>query len=190
MRISDWSSDVCSSDLPLTVTLTFGADVSVDRIDVIGSKEAGGFSVDELTLRFFDAGGSLISELVEIPGAVDNDPDYLALDPDVSIDVEELAGGAVSGVRRVDVVFTELERGYPIVGELRVFGDGPILELAPKLEWSVTEYEYEEGEGQGYAVASMPVVADLDQDGIPERSEEHTSELQSLMRISYAVFCL
>src|SRR3546814_6466003 len=26
--------------------------------------------------------------------------------------------------------------------------------------------------------------------GQPERSEEHTSELQSLMRISYAVFCL
>src|SRR3546814_5115413 len=25
---------------------------------------------------------------------------------------------------------------------------------------------------------------------LPERSEEHTSELQSLMRISYAVFCL
>src|SRR3546814_7107103 len=25
---------------------------------------------------------------------------------------------------------------------------------------------------------------------IPNRSEEHTSELQSLMRISYAVFCL
>src|SRR3546814_2551460 len=25
---------------------------------------------------------------------------------------------------------------------------------------------------------------------IPARSEEHTSELQSLMRISYAVFCL
>src|SRR3546814_3812802 len=27
-------------------------------------------------------------------------------------------------------------------------------------------------------------------DDIPPRSEEHTSELQSLMRISYAVFCL
>src|SRR3546814_1539434 len=26
--------------------------------------------------------------------------------------------------------------------------------------------------------------------GAPSRSEEHTSELQSLMRISYAVFCL
>src|SRR3546814_4723325 len=31
----------------------------------------------------------------------------------------------------------------------------------------------------------------LEQGGIPvPRSEEHTSELQSLMRISYAVFCL
>src|SRR3546814_5611528 len=28
------------------------------------------------------------------------------------------------------------------------------------------------------------------EDGDEERSEEHTSELQSLMRISYAVFCL
>src|SRR3546814_1276798 len=26
--------------------------------------------------------------------------------------------------------------------------------------------------------------------GLPDRSEEHTSELQSLMRTSYAVFCL
>src|SRR3546814_7994042 len=31
---------------------------------------------------------------------------------------------------------------------------------------------------------------DRDFNLIPDRSEEHTSELQSLMRISYAVFCL
>src|SRR3546814_8586352 len=31
---------------------------------------------------------------------------------------------------------------------------------------------------------------ELDLAVAPERSEEHTSELQSLMRISYAVFCL
>src|SRR3546814_2420044 len=31
-------------------------------------------------------------------------------------------------------------------------------------------------------------IADLD--ALDQRSEEHTSELQSLMRISYAVFCL
>src|SRR3546814_10427197 len=30
----------------------------------------------------------------------------------------------------------------------------------------------------------------LSEKGVPLRSEEHTSELQSLMRISYAVFCL
>src|SRR3546814_4210051 len=36
------------------------------------------------------------------------------------------------------------------------------------------------------------VVDDVEDDGrtIDARSEEHTSELQSLMRISYAVFCL
>src|SRR3546814_5853978 len=31
------------------------------------------------------------------------------------------------------------------------------------------------------------IVADLDHDCLDKRSEEHTSELQSLMRISYAV---
>src|SRR3546814_7595823 len=30
----------------------------------------------------------------------------------------------------------------------------------------------------------------LNRSGLGKRSEEHTSELQSLMRISYAVFCL
>src|SRR3546814_6052615 len=51
---------------------------------------------------------------------------------------------------------------------------------------------------EGGAPASMPGsptvrVSSLDHDmGITSlpRSEEHTSELQSLMRISYAVFCL
>src|SRR3546814_5506431 len=40
--------------------------------------------------------------------------------------------------------------------------------------------------GPSLAVAPGEVVAVLG----PNRSEEHTSELQSLMRISYAVFCL
>src|SRR3546814_4481787 len=37
---------------------------------------------------------------------------------------------------------------------------------------------------------SMYKVLLLNDDYTPMRSEEHTSELQSLMRISYAVFCL
>src|SRR3546814_3165750 len=40
-------------------------------------------------------------------------------------------------------------------------------------------------------VGDPPDVAQVDLLGSrPPRSEEHTSELQSLMRISYAVFCL
>src|SRR3546814_1870927 len=38
-----------------------------------------------------------------------------------------------------------------------------------------------------FAKIGTPEVAT---DPMPPRSEEHTSELQSLMRISYAVFCL
>src|SRR3546814_1503821 len=33
-------------------------------------------------------------------------------------------------------------------------------------------------------------IIDALRNGLDQRSEEHTSELQSLMRISYAVFCL
>src|SRR3546814_1121905 len=42
-------------------------------------------------------------------------------------------------------------------------------------------------DGSGPAFLEPPVLADYPQ---IDRSEEHTSELQSLMRISYAVFCL
>src|SRR3546814_3947202 len=46
-----------------------------------------------------------------------------------------------------------------------------------------------------FARLSAAAVARSQADGLPQvsaagRSEEHTSELQSLMRISYAVFCL
>src|SRR3546814_1759271 len=40
------------------------------------------------------------------------------------------------------------------------------------------------------AAMVAPVHADGTKIGFVSRSEEHTSELQSLMRISYAVFCL
>src|SRR3546814_1377570 len=37
--------------------------------------------------------------------------------------------------------------------------------------------------------ALLPAESVVEHEGAPARSEEHTSELQSLMRISYAVFC-
>src|SRR3546814_4360192 len=42
-----------------------------------------------------------------------------------------------------------------------------------------------------YCPSHLPAPAHIDPEAaLAERSEEHTSELQSLMRISYAVFCL
>src|SRR3546814_8910230 len=47
---------------------------------------------------------------------------------------------------------------------------------------------------QGFGVGMLGIFVEFafagDLDQLAERSEEHTSELQSLMRISYAVFCL
>src|SRR3546814_6379538 len=42
----------------------------------------------------------------------------------------------------------------------------------------------------GNIEVDQPGTVELAEDRAPGRSEEHTSELQSLMRISYAVFCL
>src|SRR3546814_8999901 len=44
-------------------------------------------------------------------------------------------------------------------------------------------------ENRTFRIGGMVQTASVQRDGLT-RSEEHTSELQSLMRISYAVFCL
>src|SRR3546814_6906943 len=66
-----------------------------------------------------------------------------------------------------------------------------ILDLQP--ENSFVRYAVQEGHTVFLVSWRNPL--DSDTDGIDvttwgDRSEEHTSELQSLMRISYAVFCL
>src|SRR3546814_1278070 len=59
-----------------------------------------------------------------------------------------------------------------------------IVELAPAEEDRLVE----QAVVRQVAVLHREAAADHDEAAI--RSEEHTSELQSLMRISYAVFCL
>src|SRR3546814_6285972 len=45
--------------------------------------------------------------------------------------------------------------------------------------------------GYGFSADGQAILISSDNSGVfNTRSEEHTSELQSLMRISYAVFCL
>src|SRR3546814_3214119 len=62
-----------------------------------------------------------------------------------------------------------------------------------KVEWQgvtmALDYHFEPGSPRDGVTLSVPLFA-LNQIDPDRRSEEHTSELQSLMRISYAVFCL
>src|SRR3546814_4162983 len=116
MRISDWSSDVCSSDLEL---------VLIGTVDLeIVSHVLGGF-------------GHRVDAVLGLHEFVDEAP---------------ADGGVVNGgiarERRVGLAHDERRAAHAF-----------------------------DAAGQHQA-------------GFAGRSEEHTSELQSLMRISYAVFCL
>src|SRR3546814_5499611 len=116
MRISDWSSDVCSSDLPSPI-----AGVELERA------------------RALDRGAVIIAILRD----------------------SRLGAGIDKGPRHRQIQPEALDRNRPPAPPVPRVTILEILELAE--------------EGQDILIA---------------RSEEHTSELQSLMRISYAVFCL
>src|SRR3546814_3641033 len=122
MRISDWSSDVCSSDLPL------GVDFSVH--DAVDHRPAGERKILEQQPRGL---GRLAKRRAD----------------------------GLRGLRHLARVERVLrQRVPPAVEALGQGGDC-------RRDWAA-----QRGEAGG------------------KRSEEHTSELQSLMRISYAVFCL
>src|SRR3546814_10048517 len=82
-----------------------------------------------------------------------------------------------------------------------VAGDGTAWWI-PGGEWNRYEYLYNKTPISSIAQAHTPLTVKLEDgthiafheaalvDYSSMRSEEHTSELQSLMRISYAVFCL
>src|SRR3546814_3888542 len=133
MRISDWSSDVCSSDLQL-------ARVADDVAD----------------------GEDLRRRGLELLG-VHGDEVLLQVQPEAG-DRPQLHGEAVERQQAVAGLdpLARLRRLHPHAGELAA------------LAFQAGDLRHHE----------------LDLPGFGQRSEEHTSELQSLMRISYAVLCL
>src|SRR3546814_4352898 len=142
MRISDWSSDVCSSDL-----LAAGDDrevagkVGIHRMVRVGS---------QATTR-----AELSQELREVYGEI---KEYL-----------ERNGASVAVA---DLMMTVPNRSLRLLddGELREYGLSGTNAVQDDLD--------------------RIILARKCGDEFVKRSEEHTSELQSLMRISYAVFCL
>src|SRR3546814_969802 len=91
--------------------------------------------------------------------------------PEILADM--LGGGGIVGAER--------DPGGAIAGDRR-----GILDAIGRLELRVG-LEAEDAAAAIFAGASEKV---RERRQFLERSEEHTSELQSLMRISYAVFCL
>src|SRR3546814_8624605 len=82
-------------------------------------------------------------------------------------------------------------RGIRLSSELESGDDAALSATVDMLVTSGLLTRYEAGSETVYSIdpAKHPM-ASYYRNIIAHRSEEHTSELQSLMRISYAVFCL
>src|SRR3546814_8989269 len=81
--------------------------------------------------------------------------------------------------------FVEVER----IGVAQVKGRLAVLELQPKDSLMLV---FVESDAEGHLPVQTQQIRSATGRPVERsvRSEEHTSELQSLMRISYAVFCL
>src|SRR3546814_3844227 len=139
MRISDWSSDVCSSDL------------------IAAAKDAQKIVLDDNGLiikGITDANGAALSYEVGPRDAIHGAPLTIRL----------------GGARRIVIAYESAPD-------------------AKAVQWMAPEQTL--GKQKPYLFTQGEAI--LNRTWIPtqdSRSEEHTSELQSLMRISYAVFCL
>src|SRR3546814_10006158 len=98
-----------------------------------------------------------------------------------------------------DVCSSDLSMAYDIAltDKLSVFVDDMrrlnVRCLPPCVNRSGPDFTVEqdaEGLAVRYALGALKGVGEKAMGDLVARSEEHTSELQSLMRISYAVFCL
>src|SRR3546814_6472316 len=140
MRISDWSSDVCSSDLDARMLIAQRQKKMSFYMQSLGEEAIGtaqmlALSPGDMCFPSYRQQNLLIVQdvpLVEMMCQL------------FSNDCDRLKG------RQMPVMYSMRERGF-----FSISGN-----LAPQFVQAVG------------------------------RSEEHTSELQSLMRISYAVFCL
>src|SRR3546814_721423 len=176
MRISDWSSDVCSSDLsPDALSLLVGAVDGVTATDVR-------WGIGEQFVQISSAPGAPTRKL-EVTGGGENTYflNYPAIRPAISPD-GSLA--LISGTPREVSASWDRYEGETFQTIVR--------------EWRKSSKSFMGRQLQQLFLASVDGASARPLWNVPldpsrsmqMRSEEHTSELQSLMRISYAVFCL
>src|SRR3546814_8620401 len=141
MRISDWSSDVCSSDLE-SVSFTGGPSVTIKSHHNVGGLP------ERMNMKLVEPLRELFKDEVRLLGKELGLPDIFVgrhpfPGPGLAIRIPgEVSKERCDILRKADAIYLEEIRNAGLY------------------------------------------------DAIWQRSEEHTSELQSLMRISYAVFCL
>src|SRR3546814_2433682 len=169
MRISDWSSDVCSSDLHCSEIFFGDFDAAFARFDLSG----GGTEQDQC------------------PRLVETRPELAVGCATVwSRSAIPCAGSGAANAQRGEEAATCLAAHRPRLPDPRL--GGRHIEVAPD---SVLDKSVETGIAQSFPPPRQVGGARRHahrafRAHVRPRSEEHTSELQSLMSISYAVFCL
>src|SRR3546814_3991966 len=137
MRISDWSSYVCSSDLRLKTVFSNNIRNNFGFLNrAHGGIDQAGPQTDKL---FVQEGRKVFKEVVPMVAAM-------------IVEEMETLGLKGSDMRRL--------------------------------------WLHQANTNMNRLIAQRVLGHEASADESPTRSEEHTSELQSLMRISYAVFCL
>src|SRR3546814_2149566 len=203
MRISDWSSDVCSSDLQGGSTIASLGERILGRTtaeDIVDAKTndvviPSGTLLDEAMIAEIEAIG--------VQGVKIRSP--LACEAKIGVCAKcygrDLARGTPVNIGEAVGVIAAQSIGEPGTQlTMRTFHIGGAAQLneqsnldAPsdgKAEFRDLRV-IEDQRGRRVVTSRSGELAILDEDGRERaRSEEHTSELQSLMRISYAVFCL
>src|SRR3546814_181308 len=154
MRISDWSSDVCSSDLELQLMLLQPLDAETTYTAVITN----------ITL------------------------------PSTGLE----ANSSACRIASTDILlpWTTIQQSPAVTGRIR-FHVRQVQHAEQRWQQAMTDpvlrqtsYIAGTHHFSGGRRATNRSCGDYRQNVSEVRSEEHTSELQSLMRISYAVFCL
>src|SRR3546814_3741105 len=183
MRISDWSSDVCSSDLR-GYKVYKEVCSSCHSMKYIAFRNLGDIGYNEAQVKALAAG----YQITDGP----NDDGEMFQRPGLPSDIfpapfanEKAARAANGGAYPPDLsLLAKAREGGPnyIHAILTGYVDAPA-------DFTVAEGKSYNKYFAGHNI-SMPKPLSDDQVTFDDRSEEHTSELQSLMRISYAVFCL
>src|SRR3546814_5902358 len=189
MRISDWSSDVCSSDLR-----QFDIEVAAEIVEQGRTREAQGEFDREGEQRADREHPEARHRLVRDDAVIDVHREQGQREAE-QVDHQRRAEHRVEGTahpphlapepvalrRLVPRPFLGADRG-------RVGGDSDRLSGIAVLDRRFVGPERRGG--AGFPDEILFVLRLEQHRAAAVRSEEHTSELQSLMRISYAVFCL